>query len=154
MHYSCLIVDDETELAETTAEYFKMFEVSTHFVTSAEACYAFFEDNSADLILLDINLGDGSGFEVCKRLREDMQLPILFISARQSDDGIPVGNSRDTAGVSADAFTDLPGKILQISHGGIFTENHTAVLFRVNLQRVTFANLEGSPDLFRDYNTA
>ena len=93
MHYSCLIVDDETELAETTAEYFKMFEVSTHFVTSAEACYAFFEENSADLILLDINLGDGTGFEVCKRLREDMQLPILFISARQSDDDVLIALS-------------------------------------------------------------
>ncbi len=93
MHYSCLIVDDETELAETTAEYFRMFEVSTHFVTSAEACYAFFEENSADLILLDINLGDGTGFEVCKRLREDMQLPILFISARQSDDDVLIALS-------------------------------------------------------------
>ena len=93
MHYSCLIVDDETELAETTAAYFKMFEVSTHFVTSAEACYTFFEDNSADLILLDINLGDGTGFEVCKRLREDMQLPILFISARQSDDDVLIALS-------------------------------------------------------------
>ena len=93
MHCSCLIVDDETELAETTAEYFRMFEVSTHFVTSAEACYAFFEENSADLILLDINLGDGTGFEVCKRLREDMQLPILFISARQSDDDVLIALS-------------------------------------------------------------
>ena len=93
MHYSCLIVDDEVELAEATAEYFKMFEVSVHFVTSAEACFAFFEDNTADLVLLDINLGDGSGFDVCKRLREDMQLPILFISARQSDDDVLIALS-------------------------------------------------------------
>ncbi len=93
MHYSCLIVDDEVELAEATAEYFKMFEVSVHYVTSAEACFAFFEDNTADLVLLDINLGDGSGFDVCKRLREDMQLPILFISARQSDDDVLIALS-------------------------------------------------------------
>ncbi len=93
MHYSCLIVDDEKELAEATAEYFKMFEVSVHYVTSAEACFAFFEDNTADLVLLDINLGDGSGFEVCKRLREDMQIPILFISARQSDDDVLIALS-------------------------------------------------------------
>ena len=94
MHYNCLIVDDETELAQTTAEYFKMFEVSTHYVDSAKACYAFFDEgNSADLILLDINLGDGSGFEVCKRLREEMQLPILFISARQSDDDVLIALS-------------------------------------------------------------
>ena len=43
--------------------------------------------------MLDINLGDGTGFEVCKKLREEMQLPILFISARQSDDDVLVALS-------------------------------------------------------------
>ena len=94
MHYNCLIVDDEVELAQMTAEYFKMFEITTEYVDSAKACYSFFEDgNTADLILLDINLGDGSGFDVCKHLREDMQLPILFISARQSDDDVLIALS-------------------------------------------------------------
>ena len=93
MHYNCLIVDDETELAKMTTEYFCMFDVSARYVESGEACYRFFEENTADLVLLDINLGDGSGFDVCKRLREDMQLPILFISARQSDDDVLIALS-------------------------------------------------------------
>ena len=92
MHYNCLIVDDEEELAKMTAEYFRMFDVSTEYVCSAD-CFSFFEGNSADLILLDINLGDGSGFDVCKKIREDLQLPILFISARQSDDDVLVALS-------------------------------------------------------------
>ena len=71
MHYNCLIVDDEAELAKMTAEYFNMFEIKTEFVDSAAAAYAFLTENEVDLILLDINLGDGSGFEVCKKLRED-----------------------------------------------------------------------------------
>ncbi|MBR5115834.1 MAG: response regulator transcription factor [Lachnospiraceae bacterium] len=93
MHYRCLIVDDEVELAETTAEYFRMFEVSTQFVTSAEACFDFFRENTADIVLLDINLGDGSGFDVCKKLREELNMPILFISARQSDDDVLIALS-------------------------------------------------------------
>ncbi len=93
MHYNCLIVDDETELAKMTAEYFNMFEVSTAFVENAEACYAWLKENTADLILLDINLGDGSGFDVCKKLRDEMQLPILFVSARQSDDDVLIALS-------------------------------------------------------------
>ena len=93
MHYNCLIVDDEEELARMTAEYFRMFDVSTEYVTSQEACYAFLKEHTADLILLDINLGDGTGFEVCKRLREETQIPILFISARQSDDDVLVALS-------------------------------------------------------------
>jgi two-component system response regulator RegX3 len=93
MHYNCLIVDDEVELARMTAEYFRMFEVSTEYVDSAAGCFDFFKENTADLVLLDINLSDGSGFDVCKKLREDMQLPILFISARQSDDDVLIALS-------------------------------------------------------------
>lgn len=93
MHYNCLIVDDETELAKMTAEYFRMFDITTEYVESCEECLHFFENNTVDLVLLDINLKDGLGFEVCKKLREDMQMPILFISARQSDDDVLIALS-------------------------------------------------------------
>jgi len=88
MNYDCLIVDDERELAETTCEYFNMFEVNTACVTSAEACEQFLREHGTSLILLDINLGGSSGFELCKKLRRTMDLPILFISARSSDDDV------------------------------------------------------------------
>ncbi len=86
MKYNCLIVDDEKLLADSTAEYFNLFGVRTAVVYSAEECRLFFKDNTAELILLDINLGDGSGFGLCKELRDRTEIPILFISARTSDD--------------------------------------------------------------------
>jgi two-component system response regulator RegX3 len=88
MYYDCLIVDDEVALAETTSEYFNMFEVMSSYVSSADACMQFLQDNEVSLILLDINLGDTSGFDLCKRLRQSTKIPILFISARTSDDDI------------------------------------------------------------------
>lgn len=91
MKYDCLIVDDETVLAEATCEYFDMFDVRSAYVTSAGACLDFLQENETSLILLDINLGDSSGFELCKRLRQTTQIPILFISARTSDDDILIG---------------------------------------------------------------
>ncbi|MCR5543560.1 MAG: response regulator transcription factor [Eubacterium sp.] len=93
MHYNCLIVDDEVELAKMTAEYFEMFDIKTQYVESAASCYDFLNNNEVDIILLDINLGDGSGFDVCKKIREDYKLPILFISARQSDDDVLIALS-------------------------------------------------------------
>ena len=86
MKYDCLIIDDEKLLADSTAEYFNMFGVTTATVYTADECRAFFKENSADLLLLDINLGNDSGFQLCKELREKTQIPILFISARTSDD--------------------------------------------------------------------
>ncbi len=56
MHYNCLIVDDEEELARMTAEYFRMFDVSTAYVTSGKECFDFLRENGTDLILLDVSL--------------------------------------------------------------------------------------------------
>lgn len=88
MHYNCLIVDDEEALADATTEYFNLFDVKTTNVSTEKECLDFFNDNTCDLILLDINLKESSGFSLCKKLRENMNIPILFISARQSDDDV------------------------------------------------------------------
>lgn len=86
MGYDCLIIDDEKLLADSTAEYFNLFGVSTAVAYSAGDCRRFFETDTAKLLLLDINLKDGSGFALCRELRERTEIPILFISARSSDD--------------------------------------------------------------------
>lgn len=88
MHYNCLIVDDEVELAKTTCEYFNMFEVRSDFVTNSKDCESFLKNNEVDVLLLDINLDKDSGFNICKKIREESNIPILFISARQSDDDV------------------------------------------------------------------
>lgn len=86
MKYNCLIVDDEKMLANSTAEYFNLFGVSAFVVYGVSECLSFFKDNTAELILLDINMEDGNGFDLCKNLRKTTDIPILFISARTSDD--------------------------------------------------------------------
>ncbi len=86
--YDCLIVDDEEALSQSTCEFFNMFGVKTFWVSDKTACFDFLLKNKVDLILLDINLGQSSGFEICKELRTTMDTPILFISARTSDDDV------------------------------------------------------------------
>lgn len=86
MKYDCLIVDDEEMLANSTKEYFNLFGVVTEAVYSYKECLNFLHDNEAELILLDINLKDGLGFNLCKEIREKTNIPILFVSARNTDD--------------------------------------------------------------------
>ena len=43
------------------------------------------EQGRPDLVLLDVMLPDESGFEICRRLRRDSTVPVLFLSARDSD---------------------------------------------------------------------
>ncbi len=90
MHYNCLIVEDEVDLAKATKEYFELFDVSCAHVKTPAECMEFLKGNTVDLLLLDINLSDESGFALCKKIRETMTMPILFVSARQSDEDILV----------------------------------------------------------------
>lgn len=86
MHYSVLIVDDEQELSEYTCKYFNMSGVSAAYALDQKSALEFFAENTCSLILLDINLGEDSGFELCQMIRAKMNVPIFFISARQAED--------------------------------------------------------------------
>ena len=86
MKYDCLIIDDEKELADNTCDYFNLFGVNTHALYGVNEAKTFLDTNEVSLILLDINLQDGSGFDLCKYIRQTKQIPILFISARNTDD--------------------------------------------------------------------
>lgn len=86
MKYDCLIVDDEEMLASSTKDYFNLFQVNTYAVNSYKECMDFLKENETELILLDINLKDGLGFNLCKELRSTTNIPIIFISARNTDD--------------------------------------------------------------------
>lgn len=86
MHYSVLIIDDEKELSEYTARYFNMSGVTAHYVLDAKSAEEFFQENTCSLVLLDINLGEDSGFDLCQMIRRTMDIPIFFISARSAED--------------------------------------------------------------------
>jgi len=91
MKYDCLIVDDEQEIASGVCEYFNLFEVNSHYVTTAKDALLFLRENTVRLILLDVNLGQDSGFALCKTLRETLDIPILFVSARTSNEDMLIG---------------------------------------------------------------
>lgn len=86
MKYDCLIIDDEEILANSTRDYFNLFGVNTYAIYSYNEAKEFLKENEVELILLDINLKDGLGFNLCKEIRENTNIPILFISARNTDD--------------------------------------------------------------------
>ena len=80
-----LIVEDEVSIAETIiyaleTEHF----TTTHVTTGGEALKKSAALNY-DLIVLDIGLPDTTGFDVCKEIRSGSNVPILFLTARDSE---------------------------------------------------------------------
>jgi two-component system response regulator RegX3 len=86
--YKVLMVDDDELIARSTSKYFNFVGIKTTYVTTYEDAVEFLDKNSVSLLLLDINLGDKSGFDLCTEIREKYDMPILFISARTSDDDV------------------------------------------------------------------
>lgn len=77
------IVDDHPMVVEgirTMLNQLPQVEVAGH-ATNAASCLGYFINNSADLVLLDINLPDESGIEVCKKLmKRDPTLKIIALT--------------------------------------------------------------------------
>ena len=81
-----LIVDDETELAEIISEMLEGCGYETDRAADTASAYELLTNKAYHLILLDINLPDGTGFEICRDLRENSHIPVIFASARKTED--------------------------------------------------------------------
>ena len=81
-----LIVDDETELADAIATYLQAFGLEAEYVVDGASALAAFDARPPKLVVLDVNLPDVNGFEVCRAMQAKSDVPILFLSARGSDD--------------------------------------------------------------------
>ncbi|NOT65316.1 MAG: two-component system response regulator CreB [Methylotenera sp.] len=80
-----LIIEDEPAIAETLIYAFKEAGISTtHKLLGGEALPALAQ-NAIDFVILDVGLPDMTGFDVCKKIRETSQIPILFLTARNHE---------------------------------------------------------------------
>ena len=81
-----LIVDDDADLSMLIQDMLEDNGYASLYAASIDEAYEVLTDNRCDLILLDINLPDGTGFTLCQELRQSSQIPIIFASARTSED--------------------------------------------------------------------
>lgn len=80
-----LIIEDDKGIAELERDYLEAngFEVQMAFTGLSEKKAAL--SSPVDLILLDIMLPGEDGFQVCREIRAEKDIPILMVSARQED---------------------------------------------------------------------
>ena len=90
-----LLVDDDTALSALIVQMLEGCGYGVRHAQSAEEAFDLLAKQRFHLILLDINLPDATGFEVCKSLREISSVPVIFASARTAEDdrvrGLEIG---------------------------------------------------------------
>ncbi|HET7524762.1 MAG TPA: two-component system response regulator CreB [Burkholderiaceae bacterium] len=77
-----LIVEDEPGIADTLQYALRTEGFEPAWCASAEAALAALASRTPALVILDVGLPDMSGFELFKRLRERVDVPVLFLTAR------------------------------------------------------------------------
>ena len=85
MERSLLIIDDDADLSFVISDMLEGYGYQVTCAESAEEAFSLLENKSFALILLDINLPDSTGFEICRELRRVSTVPIIFASARTSE---------------------------------------------------------------------
>ena len=80
-----LIIEDEEAIADLEKDYLELsdFEVTIEHAGDTGLERALSED--FDLIVLDIMLPGMDGFEVCKKIREEKNIPVIMVSAKKDD---------------------------------------------------------------------
>lgn len=81
-----LIIEDDNDLAQITGEMLKKYGFEVLIAGDCEQAFMILREGQFQMILMDINLPDGTGFEVCKELRRVSKIPVIFASARTSED--------------------------------------------------------------------
>ena len=85
MKSTILVIEDEPSIADNIVYALSTEGFDAHWRASGGEGMAAVEAGGVDLVILDVNLPDGNGFELAKALRQSHTVPIIFVTARSSE---------------------------------------------------------------------
>ena len=80
-----LIVEDEEAIAELEKDYLELSEFQVDICNSGDQGLKAALEQDYNLVVLDLMMPGMDGFEVCKRIRKEKDIPIIMVSARKDD---------------------------------------------------------------------
>ncbi|SHK13780.1 response regulator transcription factor [Desulforamulus aeronauticus] len=151
MAYQFLLVEDDAELREIITDYFVEKSGGTFTIDSAETGGEGQEkclENEYDAVLLDVMLPEVNGFTICRELRKNSDVPIVFITARHNENDRLHGYNLGCDDYIAKPFSlaELYAKVTALirrTKGTVRNEIMTAGRIKLNPYRYTvFVNEE------------
>lgn len=83
-----LLVEDNLNIRESLEYSFKIKKIDLISVPDVKSTLQYLENNKVDLIILDVTLPDGNGFDLYKDYIKNMEIPVIFLTARDSEEDI------------------------------------------------------------------
>jgi len=78
---TCLLVDDDDELRELTGQRLASYGMGMRMASTVRSCRESLAKGGIDIVLLDLQLPDGDGIEVCREIRLSMNVPVIMLTA-------------------------------------------------------------------------
>ena len=79
-----LIVEDEPGIVDNIEFVLQQEDFITSHASTISGARTKYASEQVDLIILDVSLPDDNGFDFCKELRRDSDVPIIFLTARDT----------------------------------------------------------------------
>lgn len=86
-----LIIEDDLSLINGLSFVIKKQGYDLDIARTVLETDAIFADRKYDLVILDVSLPDGSGFDICKKIRRTSKVPIIFLTAADEETDIIMG---------------------------------------------------------------
>lgn len=80
-----LIIEDETTIAELERDYLEMSNYKVDIANDGLQGLKMAQTGVYDLIILDLMLPGMNGFDICKKIRETLKIPLLMVSSKKED---------------------------------------------------------------------
>lgn len=80
-----VVVDDEKRISDLIVLYLNKEGYKVTAFDNADEAYDFFHGNNVDLFVLDIMMRGTNGLDLCKKIRKESEVPIIFVSARTEE---------------------------------------------------------------------
>lgn len=81
--YRVMLVEDDARLAELVTEYLSGYEFAVDLVTRGDTALDRFKELTPDVVILDLMLPGLDGMVVCRQIRDQSEVPILILTARE-----------------------------------------------------------------------
>jgi Response regulators consisting of a CheY-like receiver domain and a winged-helix DNA-binding domain len=134
-----LVVEDDIMLNSGLCYNLELDEYEAIPVHKAATALEKIKKEAFHLIILDVNLPDGDGFELCKKIKTEKDTPVMFLSARDLEDDVMAGFD-----LGADDYITKPFNI------NIFRKKVAAVLKRS--EKSAEQNIHVYGDLIIDFD--
>ena len=85
MKKSILLLEDDDFLRDGLCEMLESQNYSAHAVADVASARCEALESPFDLLIFDVMLPDGNGFEICERIRRTSEVPILFLTAADEE---------------------------------------------------------------------